>query len=199
MRIDCAMSASHGEQVPQTLVHSICQLVTAPNLFNIDENFMHTTANLSKQEFSDAHNAICELDSVLSSMNYGVNPSELVFKLDAAIGKLRGALAASYKADDLEFQRKTELYNSVAKENAIKTSIWSDFDVDDFTQIPFAATGMIYLGNHIPVQENSTWLDLWKAAEKLIRLSGDRHHIFIESITLQRFNGVDILVLSTGS
>lgn len=44
--------------------------------------------------------------------------------------------------------------------------------------------------------EGPTWLDVWKACEKLIELSTDTHHRFIENLR-EREDGV--LVLVTGS
>lgn len=44
-----------------------------------------------------------------------------------------------------------------------------------------------------------TWLELWKIADKLIRDSGDEHHIFIESLYRSTCTGSTEYYLSTGS
>lgn len=39
-----------------------------------------------------------------------------------------------------------------------------------------------YYKDTIKLDKMSSWLDIWKASDKLIRLSGDKHHIFIEGL-----------------
>lgn len=80
--------------------------------------------------------------------------------------------------------------------------VWSLWNVRDFTAIPFPnATTVTYdthWGNEtvvVNLPENATWFDLWRAAGKCIKKSGDGHHIFIEQF---RPNG-NTLNLITGS
>jgi hypothetical protein len=76
--------------------------------------------------------------------------------------------------------------DAIAQEHGIESSVWSMWNFRDFTAIPFPGiTRMKYdgswgepCGTNVP--ENATWLDLWKAADALIKKSGDDHHIFIE-------------------
>lgn len=50
------------------------------------------------------------------------------------------------------------------------------------------------------VLENPTWLDICGEAQKMIDYTGDRHHIFIEGITLVgEYEGVQIRDFSMGS
>jgi hypothetical protein len=74
--------------------------------------------------------------------------------------------------------------------------------VDDLNQPhPFAASEMIYRAHWgaksvvVPIA-GTTWLDLWRAADCAIKLSGDSHHIFIEDFQI---NLQGQLELSTGS
>lgn len=76
----------------------------------------------------------------------------------------------------------------IAEEHNIENSVWSMWDVRDFNDVPFPdVMRMEYdggwgepCGEDIPMC--STWLDLWKVADRLIKKSGDGHHVFIESM-----------------
>jgi len=84
-------------------------------------------------------------------------------------------------------------------------SIWSIYEIGcnaDNVGIVGQNLTLIY-ENHwgpekvsCPLPDNPTWRELYLAADNLIQLSGDSHHIFIERFT-DRGNG--IYELSTGS
>lgn len=82
-------------------------------------------------------------------------------------------------------------------------SMWSIYDgVNDPSEpSPYEARTMAYNNNwgepvEVPLPQGKlTWLDLWRAADKCIKDSGDTHHVFIEGF---RKNG-GILELVTGS
>ena len=75
-----------------------------------------------------------------------------------------------------------------AKElNGFKNSIWSIYEIESFNDTSLVPSGSkltsYYSGKDIFVTvEGSTWLDLWKATDKLIGLTKDLHgnHVFIE-------------------
>lgn len=47
---------------------------------------------------------------------------------------------------------------------------------------------------------NPTWLDVWKAADKAVRESGDLHHIYLEGVEFKRMVGeIMVFELSFGS
>lgn len=101
-----------------------------------------------------------------------------------------------------QFDVKYDFYKSIAEENELKHSVWSIYEISDFTLVPFPqATKLRYneVGMGVPAEVdlklNSTWLDLWKAAEKAIELSKDFHHIYIEYFT----EDGTTLFLTTGS
>ncbi len=93
-------------------------------------------------------------------------------------------------------------FDDIQRENQM-SSIWSLFEVRDFTAVPFPdATKMVYADHwgekHFEVElpEKPTWLDLWIAADSLIKQSGDCHHSFIDAFEQW---GNNVLSLSTGS
>ena len=71
-------------------------------------------------------------------------------------------------------------------------SIWSLWEVRDFTEVPFpGATQLYYSGGWgnagwTPISAKASWLELWKAADELIKLSEDNHHLFIENFKLNK-------------
>lgn len=83
--------------------------------------------------------------------------------------------------------------NEIGGQQGIKVSVWSLWDVRDFTKVPFpGCTKLVYDGGwgepgSVTIPENATWVDLWKAAEQLIIKSDsdDLHHVFIEKYELQ--------------
>jgi hypothetical protein len=98
----------------------------------------------------------------------------------------------------------------LAEQNGIKNSWWSveGIEAEDLTRPhPYVgATHVVYTtdsffagadaGEFSAVIEGATWLDLWKAADQVIRAGGDAHHLFIE-----RFDPHSLphLTLHTGS
>ena len=87
-------------------------------------------------------------------------------------------------------------------------SVWSIFGVNDFSVVPFPGITTLRYEEHWGPKDRPlvhhfedqvgppTWMDLWKAAESLIRLSGDTHHVFIEAFSPR---GTGTFYLQTGS
>ena len=103
----------------------------------------------------------------------------------------------------------TTVMVEIARLDAIRaqhgfTSVWSMLDGIDFAQPhPWPTLRWVryeaYWGDQEgPIDrliEGTTWLDLWRAADKCIAASGDGHHIYIEHFEPRG----DALVLTTGS
>lgn len=81
---------------------------------------------------------------------------------------------------DSEFDRKYTFYDSIAKANNLKT-VWSDFSIEDFNQVFGFISDLKYLEVCLEVNKEVTYLELWKLAEKLILITDDWGHYFIES------------------
>lgn len=80
-------------------------------------------------------------------------------------------------------------------------SIWSHLTVDDLNEtVPFIKS-LSYEGHQFKVEVKEgpepTWIDIWRTADKLISVSGDNHHIFIEAFVPTGVEG--LYRLSTGS
>ena len=82
-------------------------------------------------------------------------------------------------------------------------SVWSMYNVDNFDDVSGIAGKQLVYAEHwgddeirvdLP-QGDLTWGQLWAAADRAIRLSGDHHHVFIEQLDVRGGN----VVLRTGS
>ena len=161
---------------------------------------MNIAPQLTAQEFSDIHNAKCELHGILQSMEGVVHPT-LESRLRGAIEKINLALKNAYAQDEAVAEKRASHYDAICNEHGFKT-IWSVHEVEDLNA-PFAgaATHVLYKDHWgdkpVTVAINgNTWVDLWRAAEDAIMQSGDTHHIFIEAFVPGKEG---VLVLSTGS
>lgn len=80
-------------------------------------------------------------------------------------------------------------FNGVGRHLGIKHSKWSIYEVVDFTFVPNPSIRIIHYEPSdrilkIEYHRELTYADLWRAADYLIGLSGDNHHIFIENFTV---------------
>jgi hypothetical protein len=123
------------------------------------------------------------------------NPTSVQWRLKEIIEEMEKGLADAYKQDHSAFDRKMDHYKQIAKENGFM-SIWNVFEVEDLTAPHSLINNELYYTFADCVQiEGDTWVDVYRAADKLIRRSGDEHHVFIEGFYLDKSN----LFLITGS
>ncbi len=90
--------------------------------------------------------------------------------------------------------------NDVGRAYGCRKSVWCNYSVRDFSKVAFKGKFTIKydLCWGEPQQAtvtNPTYLKLWQIADRLIRLSGDSHHVFVESF-VRRGN---VITLWTGS
>lgn len=105
----------------------------------------------------------------------------------------------SYESD--EMMKLIDYLDNIRKENDL-CSVWSVAGCDSIESAhPFTHCKTVVYRDHWGDKEVSariegtSYLDVWKACDKCIRESGDRHHVFIEGF---RCRG-DTVVLITGS
>lgn len=158
---------------------------------------------LTRDEFRDIHNALCDLDRVAQSLE-DVIKSEKFILLQKAKTAIRTAMKRAYDEDDRLFKERSELCDHVRAECRFN-SIWSMYEVEDFyAKHPFAGAETLTYKDHWgdkPVSAaipGDRWIDLWRAADECIKLSSDEHHIFIEQFRKSSTDNT-VLTLSTGS
>jgi len=145
------------------------------------------TVTIKGQDFTTVHNAICELRTVQERLT-GVINEDLARKLHAVLKQLEVGLEDAYAQDNSAFEAKMEHYSAVQEELGLRT-IWSMFEVEDLNQPhPYTAAREICYRDHWGTDAvyetigGPTWRDLYSAADRCIRRSGDDHHIFIEAL-----------------
>ena len=165
---------------------------------------MNCAPTLTADEFRTIHNAVCDLDGLVSRLEEVLKP-ELYQRLVAARNDIRTGLAGAYKQDDDAFSRKSRHYDSVKKELGVEHSEWSIYEVDNLSdRHPYAGADRVVYRNHwgseaVSVSINGlTWAALWVAANAAIRDSSDNHHVYIEAFEPDA-EDPRTLVLVTGS
>lgn len=77
-----------------------------------------------------------------------------------------------------------DFLNDVAKRHSIEHSFWGLSFKDrtlDMNQVPYPDMKELhYRDRKIDFKKSPTYLQIWKACDKLIKKSGDNHHNFIE-------------------
>lgn len=163
---------------------------------------MNCAPTLSAAEFSDVHNAKCELHGILQTLE-GVVNQRIVDRLEKAIVLLNKGLTSAYDQDEAAFNTASNHFDEVSNELCMK-SIWSMHEIKDLrTPHPWPDHQLVsYQGcgeGEVKVRiSGPLWTDLWKAADEAILKSGDTHHIFIEDFTQSKTRDLE-LCLSTGS
>ena len=163
---------------------------------------MNCSPTLTAEEFKTVHNALWELDCVTQQLEDVLKP-ELYVKLAHAASTIRQGLTGAYEQDNSAFDRKNDHFTDVQSQEQFR-SIWSLYEIDDLdAEHPYPADSVVMYSQHWgekgPVHcavYGKTWRDLYRAADNCIKLSGDQHHVFIESFTLKNGNELN---LSTGS
>ena len=165
------------------------------------------TVTLRSEDFKTVHNTLCELRSIVGDMERSLIKVE---RLEAVIQRFEQGLADAYRQDNEAFDRKHDCYSLAQQANKFRT-LWSIYEVEDLeAQHPFQGALQVAYRDHwgeegavfeeikTEGQGHGTWLDLWAAADRCIRRSGDDHHCFIEAFTPNPENPQQ-LMLQTGS
>ena len=151
------------------------------------------TVTLKGSDFSTIHNALCDLRSFsfkLENASFNNEPLEKI------IERFEKGLRDCYDQDNDFFNRRHDYYCDVQAENGF-ISIWSLYDISDLT-LPhcYGENMSVHYNGCVAKVEGHTWIDLWRAADKVIVESGDSDHIFIETFLRDQDT---VLILSTGS
>jgi hypothetical protein len=147
------------------------------------------TYELTDKEVSALHNARVYLLYALEHGKEMFNEnSSFVKNLERSMDCLDPVATRVTKIQDDIREDQWERSQRIAKLNDFKYSIWSMYEVANFedqSTVPVGAKlRSYYSGNDFTVTvEGPTWLDLWKATERLISTTEDMHgcHVFIEN------------------
>lgn len=152
---------------------------------------------LSGEDFKTIHNTLCELRSVVQRMERSLIKVE---EFERIVEGFEQGLRDAYEQDSSAFDRKHDYYARFREDNGL-TTIWSVYELEEhgflFNHPWEGARVLVYQRETAPIQ-GPTWGDLYRAANEVIRRSGDDHHIFIEGFGKYATDN-SMLELTTGS
>lgn len=158
---------------------------------------MHTDVTLRARDFRDLHNALCDL----RGLRDGRADQD---QLGPVIQRLEQSLADAYEQESRDFDTKSKHYDQVREAQGFR-AIWSLYEVNNLMALhPWdGATHVVYGwhwgGDPVTVSiPGPRWVDLYHAANQAMLLSGDSHHVYVESFK-PLANNSRHLEMTTGS
>lgn len=143
------------------------------------------TVTLHSEDFKTVHNTLCDLRSVQQRLT-GILNQDLADQLHKVVKGFEKGLADAYRQDSAAFDTKSDHYEQIREGRNFRT-IWSVYEVSDLTAAhPYVGATHVCYDTHwgsedvwMPIN-GDRWVDLYDAADRCIRRSGDDHHVFIE-------------------
>lgn len=123
------------------------------------------------------------------AQNLGGFDAKFANQVDAINDLLNKAFKKYRQAEDNEFDKKMEGFEKIQDKHKL-WSIWSEYSISPnemnkaFSNSPVESLSYESWGpkQQMKVGKIASWLEMWKIADQVMRLSGDRHHQFIEAI-----------------
>ena len=98
------------------------------------------------------------------------------------------------------FEREQRILRQLSDENGIKKAIWSMKIPEDWNEVAYKGERELfdpYNEKKIFIKvKDPTWMDLWKACDKLIKLLKAWDHVYIEGF---RAKGDNFITVTFGS
>ena len=167
---------------------------------------MYCDVVVKAEDFKTIHNALCSLRNVKEQLEVMLNERNVSI-LSKVVNDIHFALKDAYSQEEADFNKKRIAYEAIGSRHSF-VSVWSMFEIEDLTAPhPFDGVSMMvhYDSDYAPIQMSiqdstrpGTWLDLWRTADKLIKMSGVHNHIYVEGFKVSRDNP-SLLLLQTGS
>ena len=159
------------------------------------------TFTFSQGEYESLYNAKCKLHHAIRKLDKVLNEDALI-GVKSALSQLEIGLARIDAIEDANTDKLQQQYFAEKIERGFNHS-WAIFSVENFSDVPFPTATWVKYGDYMtPISANSTWHDLWTAAEQVITKSqSQKHHVFIEGF----FQGDGdttseyVLLLTTGT
>jgi hypothetical protein len=161
------------------------------------------TVTLRDEDFKILHNTLCDLRGLVERMERSMIKVDDVQRI---VEGFESGLRDAYAQDNDQFESKMDYYAEFKSDNGLET-IWSIYELPIhgfLSEHPFKGALQVaykqYWGDQPVFEEieGGTWADLYRAADRCIRRSGDDHHIFIEHFVANP-QQPDQLLLTTGS
>jgi len=152
---------------------------------------------LTPENYKSLNNLASDMHGVTQSLESVVNP-EILQLLNQVKEKIQTAFKDLWDSEENKFEREFEAFDKISQDNNFM-SIWSVSEIKSKainSPVDTQGTAVIYKKCKAELPPNPTWLDMWSAADKVIRQSQDTHHVFVEGFEL---NNAGVYELYTGS
>lgn len=148
--------------------------------------------NLSPNQLRDLHNAGCYFHSFIERYR-DVLGKQVIEDFERPWNLFSNVRKEILEVENKVFEEKHAYYDKIRNDNLF-LSRWSIYEIDDVFQPSHVvgATKIVYSTWDGDPQEAEldpshtyTWIELWSIADKMVRDSGDRHHVFVEKFSLK--------------
>lgn len=157
---------------------------------------MYAPVTLQPKDFRDLHNALCDIRQVNCDLEHD--------RLAAAIRQMEQSLQDVYAQESADFDTKSKHYEQVREAQGFR-AIWSLYEVNNLMALhPWDGATHVVYGRHWGGQPVTVsipgprWVDLYDAANQVMLLSGDSHHVYVEAFK-PLANNSHHLEMTTGS
>lgn len=152
---------------------------------NIENNM-----NLTTEQYEQLSAIYPKLCAVINRLETIVKP-EIVNELREMEKSFSKVFEATWDAEEDDFDENCDKLSSIAEEHGFVT-VWSVGEVPatlintSFSKEKKVVISYESWGKPVEVtvertgKEGITWLQMWEAADKLVKMSGDGHHVFVE-------------------
>ena len=149
------------------------------------------TVTLSKKDFDLLTSIFPKLSGLKQQLEIVVHP-KYIEEINVISNTVETVMSPFWDTEEDARDKNFNQLSEISDQNKIKT-VWSISEVsalqlDD--KCPYPVKNIHYSGNTITFNKSKKvlWIDMWKAADELIRRSEDDHHIFIEGFDEDKNN-----------
>jgi hypothetical protein len=157
--------------------------------------------SMTPNEVKVIHNGLSNLTTAINELEDIIHPTLMKRLREAKCSIAKGFKPIRDQADK-EFDDKANLFDEIKMKNKF-SSVWSIYEVNNIYGYSDITVGedaaLVYHNVSVRLPAGQlTWFELWKAADEVITMSGDDHHLFIESFRQSSISPT-IVLLGTGS
>ena len=150
------------------------------------------TYTITDKQVSSIHNGMCAVYRLRDITGDMFKSDSMINQLiDEVFKYIEPVKKELMDKKDADFDRIYKLAEEYAKQYNLRETRWSIYDIDNFLEssnVPAFSTIVTDYGKDtsVVVESNSkycSWIELWKAVDKLATLQGERgfgNHVFIE-------------------
>ena len=141
------------------------------------------TVTISKKDFDLLTSLYPDISGLKRHLENFVHP-KYIKEIDEISNKMKAVFTPFWEEEEKSYAEDSQAISDISDEHKFK-SIWSISEVtakqmNDKFPSPIKQIAYKDQVTSFDSPKNLSWLEMWKEADKLIRMSGDGHHIFVE-------------------